>query len=401
VASSSLSASAAFVRDRATWLAYLAVGLFAFLQASLGQLMPSLRDELGFGYALASIHFSAMALGLVAVGFAGDRIARRWGRAVAFWRGVAGLVAATLLLVISPIVGGTILGAFGIGACGSLLGITIQANLAERQRVRRAQAIAELNLASSACAVLATVAVGAAERSEVGWRGALVLAILAYGLIAIAFRGAPIEAAVPPGVGHRRAGRALPGAFWAYALVIFLGVSVDWCVAFWGADFLEKRGGLGRADAAAAMSAFFVAILAGRFAGSRLAPRLETTALLRGALLVTGSGFLLFWLSPVAPLAVAGLFVTGFGTANVFPFAFAAALDTAADRADLANARLALCGGAAVLLPPFALGLLADVSGIARAYAIVPPLLLAALVTALLAGRGGGSVPSTAAREAS
>ena len=78
--SAASSIHSAFVRDRATWLAYCAVGLFSFLQSSLGPVMPFLRADLDFGYILASLHFSAMALGMVATGLSGDRIARRWGR---------------------------------------------------------------------------------------------------------------------------------------------------------------------------------------------------------------------------------------------------------------------------------------------------------------------------------
>jgi fucose permease len=60
-----------------------------------------------------------------------------------------------------------------------------------------------------------------------------------------------------------------------------------------------------------------------------------------------------------------------------------------------ANTRLALCGGAAVLLLPFALGLLADVVGIERAYGIVPLLLLAALITVLTTARRGTAATAT------
>ncbi len=95
----------------------------------------------------------------------------------------------------------------------------------------------------------------------------------------------------------------------------------------------------------------------------------------------------MFWLSPSPVLAILGLFVLGLGTANVYPFAFTAALDVSPGRADTANARLALCGGTAVLILPFVLGLLADGVGIERAFGIVPPLLLAALAIAVVAGR--------------
>src|SRR5215213_4089944 len=165
-----------------------------------------------------------MAVGLVVVGFSGDRLARRWGRGKAYWRGVVGLACSNLALVTSPVVAGTIAGPFGIGASGSLLGITIQAHLAERQQARRAQAIAELNLATSACAVLASIAIGAFERTEIGWRGALLAAAGGLLLVRLFFRHVDIDPAVPAGASHRGDGDRLPGAFWAYAAVIFLGV---------------------------------------------------------------------------------------------------------------------------------------------------------------------------------
>lgn len=384
------SAPAAFVRDRATWLAYVAVGLFAFLQSSLGPAMPFLRADLGFGYAVASLHFSAMALGMVATGVAGAGIARRWGRSDAFWRATAGLVVSGLLVMTSPVAAGTILGAFGIGACGALLAITIQANLAERHGARRAQAIAELNVLASACAVGASVAVGAAERAGIGWRGALFLAVVAYAGIVAGFRPVRINPMVPPGTdlgAHGRGRRGLPRAFYAYAVVISLGVSVEWCMVFWGADFLEKSAGLARADAATAMSAFFLAMVLGRFAGSRLAARVASVTLLRVALLATAAGFLVFWLAPVAALSVVGLFLTGLGTANVFPFTYAAALDAAPGQPDVASARLTVCAGGAVLVIPLILGLAAGAIGIEWAFGIVLPLLAGALGTVLVAER--------------
>lgn len=390
VSAAASPAPSTFVRDRATWLAYCAVGLFAFLQSSLGPLMPFLRADLGFGYALASLHFSAMALGMVATGLTGDRIARRWGRATAVWSAAAGLTASGLLLMTSPTAAGTVLGSFGIGSFGALLAITVQANLSDQHGPRRAQAIAELNLVASACSVSATVAIGAAERMGIGWRGALALEVIGYVGIVLAFRGARINPIVPPGTSmgaHGRGRRGLPGAFYAYALVISLGVAVEWCVVFWAADFLERSAGLARPDAATAMAAFFVAMVMGRFAGSRLAARMPSANLLQGALLLTGAGFLVFWLAPVAALSVAGLFLTGLGTANLFPATYSAALDAAPGLPDIASARLTVCSGSAVLIIPPVLGLLAGAVGIAWAFGIVIPLVAAAIVTVLLVRR--------------
>ena len=48
-----MSPPTSFTRDRFTWLAYLALAYFAYVQATLGPLMPFLRDELGMSYTVS------------------------------------------------------------------------------------------------------------------------------------------------------------------------------------------------------------------------------------------------------------------------------------------------------------------------------------------------------------
>jgi hypothetical protein len=45
-----------FVRTRFTWLAYILLGYYAYLQASVGPLMPFLRSELHMSYTLEGLH---------------------------------------------------------------------------------------------------------------------------------------------------------------------------------------------------------------------------------------------------------------------------------------------------------------------------------------------------------
>src|SRR5215210_5241476 len=104
-----------FARHPLTWATYALVGYFAYLETVLGPLMPFLRAEHGFSYTIASLHFSAFALGSVPVGFFGDRVAERWGRRASLWGGGAGMAAGALLLGASPVPPGTILGAFVMG----------------------------------------------------------------------------------------------------------------------------------------------------------------------------------------------------------------------------------------------------------------------------------------------
>jgi hypothetical protein len=69
----------------------------------------------------------------------------------------------------------------------------------------------------------------------------------------------------------------------------------------------------------------------------------------------------------------------GLGVVNVYPLAFTAALAAAPGRADLVTARLVMLGGAAILVLPLTLGLLAGAVGIEIAFGIGLPLLLEAL----------------------
>ena len=378
-----------FVRRPLTWATYALVGYFAYLETVLGPLMPFLRAEHGFSYTVASLHFSAFALGAVPVGFFGDRVAERRGRRASLWGGGAGMAAGASLLAASPVTPGTVLGAFLMGTCGGLLLITTQAILADRHGAWSAVAITESNVAASACAILASLAVGAFVALGLGWRAALIPPVAALVLLAVRFRDEPLGRARTRESASGKASFALPMRFWVYFGVLFLGISVEWCVAYWGTDFLENGVGMERSAAATALSVFFGAMLVGRILGSRLARRLSGGTLLLLTLCVAFAGFPLFWLSAVPALSLLGLFVAGLGVGSIYPLAIAVGVAAAPGQTDTATARLGLAGGAAILTAPFALGAYADRVGIERAYGIVIPLLLAAVVLALLAWRMG------------
>ena len=170
-------------------------------------------------------------------------------------------------------------------------------------------------------------------------------------------------------------------------LVLFLVSAVEWCMAYWGADFLASVVGLPSATAATAMTLFFVAMAGGRLLGSRLARRYSGVALLLAAIGVALGGFLLFWLAPAPALSLAGLFLTGLGIANFYPLTVAAATGAAPHLVDQATARLAVAGGLALLTAPLAVGALSDAAGMRWGFGIVAPLLILAFANLLLSTR--------------
>jgi fucose permease len=183
------------------------------------------------------------------------------------------------------------------------------------------------------------------------------------------------------------AGGPLPALFWIYWVAIFLGVSVEFCMVFWSADYLERVLGLIKADAAQAVSLFLAAMIVGRLLGSRLVQRFSTRAVVSISILVAGVGFLLFWRAENSLLGLSGLFITGFGVANLYPLILSLAINAANGNTVQAGARATLASGTAILTLPLALGRLADAVGIRSAYAVVILLLISVFLINQIAQR--------------
>jgi predicted MFS family arabinose efflux permease len=376
-----------FVRDRFTWMAYFSLAYFSFTQSALGPLMPFLRTELNLSYTVAGLHLSAFALGMIGASLTTDRLARYWGRQIIFWGGGLGMALGALGLVLSNQVFLSIASIFSMGYLGTLLLIMIQTTLSDRHGKHRVIALTESSVGASLSAGLPPLVIGGGEWLGLGWRGALYLAVAIMALLWLGFRRETIPAPRPAALRHPAQGQPLPIAFWAYWVVICLGVSIEWCLIFWGADFLEKVIGLGQINAATMMSLFFGAMVVGRFAGSRLSRTRPSETLLLFALGITLAGFPLFWLARFPPLNLIGLFIAGLGVANLFPLTLAAALSVAPEQADAASARVSMAGGLAMLIAPLILGWTADQLSIQNAYGIVAILALIAAAMTVWANR--------------
>ncbi|MGD2078093.1 MAG: MFS transporter [Chloroflexota bacterium] len=374
-----------FTRDRFTWLAYLMLAYFAFYQAAIGPIMPFLRAELDLNYTVGGFHFSAFALGAFLAGLSGERFARRFGRRAVFWGGAVGMAAGALWFILARQVSLTIAAALLMGFLGTLLLVVIQASLSDHHGDSRAIALTESNVGASMAAGLAPILVGASAKMGLGWRAAGLVGILFLGALVLFYRRQTIPEAPAPVIEHEGRSRGLPRLYWAYWLVMTLGIAIEWSLVFWGADFLNSVAGLSRANAVTLMSVFFLAMVSGRFAGSRLTRRWPAANLLLLALAVALLGFLLYWLAVVPAANVVGLFIAGLGVANLFPLNLSVATSVAAEQADRASARLTMGGGLAVMTAPLILGWTADQIGLRGAFAIVVGLFVLAGVVAVTA----------------
>lgn len=318
-----------FRRDRFTWLAYLLLAFYGYFLNILGPITPFLKEELKLSYTISSLHFTAFAVGILLIGLGGHILIRRIGRRVSLWVGAFGISASAVILLAgrSPVI--TIAASFCMGLVGSLILVIVPAVLSDQHGEQRAVALAEANVVASLLCTAAPLLVGWSAPLPGGWRLALGIAAFTPILLRLGFgSAAPLPST--SGQGYSPVNRqALPGLYWVYWVAIVLAVSVEFCMIFWSADYLENSLGLLKVDAAQAVSLFLAAMIVGRLAGSRLVHYFSTHKVIMASVLVAGAGFLAFWTTGKALLGLAGLFVTGLGVAILYPLILSLAIGTA------------------------------------------------------------------------
>jgi MFS family permease len=383
-----------FTRDRLTWLMYILMGTYTYLQVLPGSIIPFLQSELHLNYTLDSLHLSSLALGSIVAGFLGNRLIQWWGRGFVLRLGAIGMLTGVALLATGHVVVLTISSLFIVGLLGTLLMICAQSALSDRHGAQRTTALTEANAFTSIIATLAPLSLGVLLAFGLGWREMLWLPVIVVGILVFLLRNVAIPDALKTqkvthdgsDTSHKQV-RPVPLAFWLYLLVLILVLALEWAIIFWGSNFLIHSVGINRNIATTLMSLFFLAEAVGRIVGSLLTRRLAGGQVLIGSICVTMAGFLLFWLAPLPLVHIVGLFIAGFGIANLFPLALALLTQQTPEQADMASGRAAAGGGLAILVMPFVLGRIADMVGLWRAFSFELLLIIGAAAMIYFANR--------------
>lgn len=389
-------ATQTFNRDRSTWLAYLLLAFYGYFLNVLGPITPFLKEELKLSYTVSSLHFTAFAVGILLVGLGGHPVILHLGRWRALWLGALGMSAAVLLLVLGRSAPVTIAASFLMGLVGSLILAIIPSALSDQHGEQRAVALSEANLIASLVATVAPLMVGWFALTAGGWRLSLVVVACTPLFMRLFFgRGkssnevgmaAQDQPSVLPNASSLK-GMPLPALYWAYWAAIVLAVSVEFCMIFWSADYLEIGLGVPKVSAAQAVSLFLGAMIIGRLASSRFVQHFAAHRLVLASILLASAGFLAYWMAAIPILAEAGLFVTGLGVAGLYPLILSLAIGAADGNTVQASARATLASGTAILALPLALGRLADAVGIRPAYGVVILLLAGAFLIIQISSR--------------
>jgi MFS family permease len=116
---------AEFRRDRLTWVAYVLLAWFAYLQAAPGLVVAHLREELDLNYSTGGLVVAAFAAGSMVAGVTSAPLERMLGRRTLLWSATALLGAGAIGLTAGHIVAVTVGSVLLMGFGGGLLLVTI------------------------------------------------------------------------------------------------------------------------------------------------------------------------------------------------------------------------------------------------------------------------------------
>lgn len=187
-------------------------------------------------------------------------------------------------------------------------------------------------------------------------------------------------------------------AVWLGMLTFFLYTGVEAVTAQWSYSLLTLGRGVPEGAAGLFVSLYWGSLMVGRILFGAVANRVPLVGTLRGCLLGSVAGALLFWLEPTRVLSVAGLMMIGFFLAPIF----ASLISLTPGRVGQAHADSAIgfqiaaagLGGAALTALVGVLSRWGGLELIGASIAVLAALLLA-LYEVLMRVGGGGAAPGT------
>lgn len=374
-------------RTPALWTSYLITGLYSFLLSAIGPAVPFLRQEFGFDYTLAALHLSAFAVGMIVAGFLTPAALRLWGPTRSLWGGMAGILAGLTALVLAPAPWVSLAGILVAGVTGTV-SLSINQNLiAVQAGPRKGQGLMESNVFASLAAAAGPLTLALGLWWGTGWRTlwpVFLLALAATTVFGFRTLRPVLRASAPAEVD--RSPTALPAGFRRNFVLILVGVSVEWGIVFWAAEYLVGLPGGSKALATLGAGVLQLACVAGRFFSSQLIPRWGERRLMLAAIALTAVGFPLYWTLAHPVAAFGGLILCGLGVCTFYPLALSMALGSEGEASPRASALAVGASGLSMLAAPVALGAIADHGSLSSALLVIPAG-LAAMVGLLLLRR--------------
>ncbi len=371
---------------RACSLAFVGFGLAA---ASLGPILPGVRDDLGVGDVGTGLAIAAAGAGWGSGVLTSGRVSRARGRRTSFASGTTLITLGLLLLAAAPIgaivIAGSLLFSFG----GGLLTGAANSALAEANDSSLAVANGFFGVGAIAGPLLASALVGVGP----GWRAAPALAAVFCAFTIPLARSLPAGKMPPSPDRHGVRGLLRRRLYVLLVAVIAIDIAAEAGFIGWIATYADDARGWPDWLAAGSPMAFWTGVTISRFMAVRL--RFEPWTLIPMTA-VAATAVALLLIIPGAPAALALIFVVGIACGNVFPVVVAASARNFPNDVDTGTAVMLGATGTLEMIVPLILGSASAIAGTTAAgivvVAITFGLASTAAVIASISGRRQTSV---------
>jgi MFS family permease len=275
--------------------------------------------------------------------------------------GLIGLAGGPVSLALTLLVWGAAIGS---------LDVTMNAQGVTVEKAYRRPVLSSFHAAWSIGALAGAVAGGLLQRTGVslGWQ------FFAGGVALLALVAPQTRSYLPdPGMaGSRPPLFARPhGRLLLLGVAAFAGLLTEGAVADWSGVYLRESLGIDPAMSGLGYAAFAAAMTAGRVAGDRITAALGRVRTVRALAGIGSVGIAAGLLIGQPWSAICGFALLGIGLATVVPVVFAAAGDDDA-AAGPAIAAVSTCGYVGFLAGPTAIGVVAQVTSLSAALALLP-----------------------------
>jgi len=371
-----------FKRDAQFWYIASQLGILGFFMGGFGPAQPLLQSDQGTSGLVAGLHGTSLGFSSLIAGQLNARLVHRFGRFTTSWIGMLTFLAGALgFIVLQP-------PALTISATALIgFGVTVMINngvtfLSHNHARNSTVAIAQANGFNSSMYLLGTVTIGTLASLGLSWRLGLFI-VFPLALLAYKVSKRHINEIHEKSESGRQRG-ALGKRYWIGWIGLTFAISAEFSTTFWSAAHLREKFSLSSGNATTAVLCFALGMALGRWYGTLVFPRIDVDVRTLILIIIQFFGFIVFWASPIVPLSLIGLFLTGLGTSAQFALFSLRLLRFASDKPDLAIGVSALGAGVAIGCAPFLIGSLSDQVGIASSFLLVPLFILLAGVTLLV-----------------
>ena len=360
-----------------------------FVIGSWAPKIPDFAARLGLSESQLGLMILVFGVGsLTMMPLAGTQIAR-FGSAPVTRAVAIGLTPMLLFVTLANEVWLGVIAVFLLGGFAGAMDVAMNANAVEVEKSMR-RAIMSSCHAFWSIGGLFGAGLGGLLIADYGvLTHAIALTVAAAAMVAIA---SPILLRDAPHAAGKKQKLRLPASPlpWLIGFMALFCMMPEGAILDWGALYLRQELGASVAQSGFAFAAFSLTMAIMRFAGDLIRDRLGAVRTMRVSAILAIIGILMAGRAPSVEVVMIGFAIAGLGIANLVPIAFSAAGNLPGMPPGVGISLVTTLGYSGMLFTPSLIGFVAEHTGFATVFTLLPVLPVIALLLSHLARHADG-----------